>query len=78
MAKLAGERYAILAPVPSCTRMYKQELPLMFPEQMAVSGPDYSSSDCEVAARHIEQGMDDTRAQKKHPLTLARIAYGAD
>ena len=32
LAKLAKEGYAILTPVPSCTLMYKQELPLMFPE----------------------------------------------
>jgi Fe-S oxidoreductase len=31
LAKLAKEGYAILTPVPSCTLMYKQELPLMFP-----------------------------------------------
>ncbi len=32
LAKLAKEGYAILTPVPSCTLMYKQELPLMFPQ----------------------------------------------
>ena len=177
LAELAKEGYAILAPVPSCTLMYKQELPLMFPEdedvkavaaamfdpfeylmlrnrdgllktdfkqplgnisyhipchlrvqnigqktremlqmvpdtkvsvvercsghdgtwgvksehfadsmkigkpvfkQMAASTPDYISSDCAIAARHIEQGMGDTKAQKQHPLTLIRIAYGLD
>jgi glycerol-3-phosphate dehydrogenase subunit C len=31
LAKLAKEGYAILTPIPSCTLMYKQELPLMFP-----------------------------------------------
>ena len=31
LAKLAREGYAILSAVPSCTLMYKQELPLMFP-----------------------------------------------
>jgi Fe-S oxidoreductase len=31
LARLAREGYAILTPVPSCTLMYKQELPLMFP-----------------------------------------------
>jgi Fe-S oxidoreductase len=175
LAKLAREGYAILTAVPSCTLMYKQELPLMFPEdeevkavaeamfdpfeylylrnrdallktefrqplgsvsyhipchqrvqnvgqktkevlqmipgtkvtvvercsghdgtwgvksehfadsmkigkpvfrQMAAPGPDYITSDCAIAARHIEQGMGETRAQKQHPLTLIRIAYG--
>jgi Fe-S oxidoreductase len=31
LARLARAGYAILAPVPSCTLMFKQELPLMFP-----------------------------------------------
>src|SRR5207302_885261 len=32
LAKYAGEGYAILTPVPSCTLMFKQELPLMYPD----------------------------------------------
>lgn len=32
LARLAREGFAILTPIPSCTLMYKQELPLMFPE----------------------------------------------
>lgn len=32
LAALAKDGYAILTPVPSCTLMYKQELPLMFPD----------------------------------------------
>ncbi len=43
---------------------------------MAASDPDYISSDCAIAARHIQQGMGDTRARREHPLTLLRIAYG--
>jgi Fe-S oxidoreductase len=31
LAKLAREGYAILTPIPSCTLMFKQELPLMYP-----------------------------------------------
>jgi Fe-S oxidoreductase len=31
LARLAREGYAILAAIPSCTLMFKQELPLMFP-----------------------------------------------
>lgn len=175
LVKLAKEGYAILTAVPSCTLMFKQELPLLFPDdadvktvseamfdpfeyfvlrhrdgllktgfkrelgrvsyhipchsrvqnvgqktremlqlvpgttintvercsghdgtwgvkseyfansmkigrpvfrQMADDDPDYISSDCAIAARHIEQGMGETRAKKEHPLTLLRIAYG--
>jgi len=175
LAKLAREGYAILTAVPSCTLMFKSELPLLFPDDadvkavaaamfdpfeymilrnrdgllrtdfkqalgkvsyhipchsrvqnvgqktremlqlvpgtevntvercsghdgtwgvkseyfqssmkigrpvfkaMASTDPDYISSDCAIAARHIEQGMGETRARKEHPLSLIRIAYG--
>jgi Fe-S oxidoreductase len=177
LAKYAREGYAILAAVPSCALMFKQELPLMYPEdpdtaavrdamfdpfeylvlrkkdgllktdfkqplgkvayhipchsrvqnigqktrelleslpgtevktvercsghdgtwgvkteyfdnsmkigrpvfrQMAEGAPDYVSSDCPIAARHIRQGMGDEAkdAVKAHPLTLVRKAYG--
>lgn len=36
LAALAREGYAILTPIPSCTLMYKQELPLMFPDDADV------------------------------------------
>ena len=175
LGKLARDGYAILTAVPSCTLMYKQELPLMFPQdadvtavsramfdpfeylalrhrdgllrtdfakaigkvsyhipchlrvqkmgqrtreilqmipgttvntvercsghngtwgvkseyyessmkiggpvfqQMKSAEPDYISSDCAIAGRHIEQGMGEHRALREHPLTLLRIAYG--
>ena len=44
--------------------------------QMAEPAPDYVSSDCAIAARHIRQGMGETTAQKQHPITLVRLAYG--
>ena len=37
MAKLAREGYAIVTPIPSCTLMFKQELPLMFPDEPDVA-----------------------------------------
>jgi glycerol-3-phosphate dehydrogenase subunit C len=43
--------------------------------QMATGDPDYISSDCPIAARHIEQGMGETRARRAHPLSLLRKAY---
>lgn len=33
LVRLAAEGYAIVTPVPSCTLMFKQELPLLFPER---------------------------------------------
>ncbi len=36
LARVAREGYAIVTPIPSCTLMYKQELPLMFPEDADV------------------------------------------
>lgn len=33
LAQLAREGYAIVTPIPSCTLMFKQELPLMFPQE---------------------------------------------
>ena len=45
-------------------------------EQMASGDPDYISSDCAIAGRHIQQGMGGIRAAREHPLTLLRIAYG--
>jgi Fe-S oxidoreductase len=48
--------------------------------QMGAGDPDYVSSDCPIAGRAILQGIEQTqpaaRAQKAHPLTLLRIAYG--
>ena len=46
---------------------------------MAEGDPEWISSDCAIAARHIQQGMTEAgavSAQKAHPLTLLRIAYG--
>ena len=179
LAKLAREGYAILSAVPSCTLMFKQELPLMFPDDADVKAvaaamfdpfeylvlrhkdgllkkefkqplgkvsyhipchlrvqnmgqktrellemvpetkvttvercaghdgtwgvkseffeqsmkigrpvfrlmgdaqPDYISSDCAIAGRHIQQGIGEGEAggsaEKQHPITLIRIAYG--
>jgi len=175
LAKNAREGYAILTAVPSCTLMFKQELPLMFPDDADVKAvqdamfdpfeylvlrykdgmlktdfkkplgkvsyhipchlrvqnmgqktremlelvpdtkvnvvercsghdgtwgvkseyfkdsmkigrpvfkamgnnqPDYVSSDCAIAGRHILQGMGNPDTAKEHPLTLIRVAYG--
>ena len=49
--------------------------------RMADADPDYVSSDCPIAGRRIEQGIEregGRRGRKEHPLTLLRIAYGLD
>jgi len=46
--------------------------------QLAAANPDWISSDCPIAARHIVQGIrqETAPAPKAHPLTLLRKAYG--
>jgi glycerol-3-phosphate dehydrogenase subunit C len=53
-------------------------------KKMAESAPHYISSDCQLAAHHIAQGIESLAADGSagtapiiaHPLTLVRIAYG--
>jgi Fe-S oxidoreductase len=42
------------------------------------AGPQYISSDCPIAARHIQQGIgaQEKPAEKAHPLSLLKKAYG--
>ncbi len=58
LAKLAREGYAILTAVPSCTLMYKQELPLMFPARRRRAGGEGS----DVGPVRIPDG-----AQRRRP-----------
>jgi Fe-S oxidoreductase len=49
--------------------------------QVAEAAPDFFTSDCQLAAHHIEEGLSlieekKTTPQLKHPITLMRIAYG--
>ena len=49
--------------------------------RMAEPAPDYISSDCPIAGRRIQQGIETLGSQhprKAHPLTLLRMAYGLD
>ncbi|POR45729.1 Fe-S oxidoreductase [Paraburkholderia eburnea] len=52
-------------------------------KQMAQAAPDFISSDCQLAGRHIAQGMEENKPGTAdggpplaHPLTLLRRAYG--
>jgi Fe-S oxidoreductase len=49
--------------------------------QVAEFAPDYFSSDCQLAAHHIEEGVRLLPERKnnpelRHPITLFRMAYG--
>ena len=48
--------------------------------QMAQTEPDYVISDCPIAGRWIQQGIDESgtphHGRKEHPLTLVCMAYG--
>jgi Fe-S oxidoreductase len=44
--------------------------------QVLEAEPDYISSDCAIAARHIGQGTGNATGLKRHPISLLRIAYG--
>jgi len=52
--------------------------PTPYRRPVAGTQPDYVSSDCPIAGRHILQGMraDGKSAAKAHPLSLVRKAYG--
>jgi Fe-S oxidoreductase len=53
-------------------------------KRMAEPAPDFISSDCQLAAHHIEQGianfaknaLNGKAPKNAHPITLVRIAYG--
>jgi len=50
-------------------------------KRMAEPAPDYISSDCPIAGRRIQQGIEangGAHARKEHPLTLLRLAYGLE
>ncbi len=61
------------------TEFFAQSMKIGRPvfKSMANSAPQYVSSDCPIAARHIQQGIGvEASARKEHPLTLLRLAYG--
>ena len=60
------------------TEFFKDSMRIGKPvfKAMARDEPDYVSSDCAIAGRHILQGMGNPDIEKQHPLSLVRIAYG--
>ena len=58
MAKLAKDGYVIVSPIPSCTLMFKQELPLLFPED----------SDVQIVGKAMMDPFEYFRARMKDDL----------
>ena len=72
LAKLAREGYAILTPVPSCTLMFKQELPLMFPGDADVKAVQDAMFDpFEYLVLRHKDGLLKTDFKQK----LGRVSY---
>lgn len=72
LAKYAQDGYAILSAIPSCTLMFKQELPLMFPDEAAVQRVKDAMFDPfeYLVARH-KDGLLKTDFQRE----LGRVSY---
>ncbi len=74
LARLARAGYAILTAVPSCTLMFKQELPLMFPDDADVLAVKQAMWDpFEYLMARDADGL--LKTDFKHPL--GRVAYHA-
>ena len=72
MAKLARDGYAILTPIPSCTLMFKQELPLMFPDDADVKAVQEAMFDpFEYFVRRAKDGL----LKRDFRTKLGRVAY---
>lgn len=72
LARLVDEGWDLMAPVPSCVLMYKQELPLMFPDDAAVRKVQAAFRDpCEYLALLHREGR--LNVHFKNPL--GKVAY---
>jgi Fe-S oxidoreductase len=72
LVKLARDGYAILTPVPSCTLMFKQEIPLMFPGDKdieAVRDAMFEPFEYLMARRR------DRLLKTEFPKPLGKVAY---
>ena len=72
LAKLAREGYALMTPIPSCTLMFKKELPLLFPGDEAVAAVAQAIFDpFEYFVLRRKDGLLKTDFKQK----LGRISY---
>ena len=72
LAKLAREGYAILTPVPSCTLMFKQELPLMYPQDADVQAVKAAMFD---PFEYFVQRAKDGLLKKDFKGGLGKVSY---
>ncbi len=72
LAALAGEGYALLTPVPSCTLMFKSELPLLFPEDEAVKAISAAMFD---PFEYLVQRDKDGLLKRDFNTALGKVAY---
>jgi glycerol-3-phosphate dehydrogenase subunit C len=72
LAKLAKEGYAILAPIPSCGLMFKQELPLMFPDDQDVKAVQAAMFD---PFEYLIQRKKDGLLKTDFKMALGNVSY---
>ena len=83
LLELAREGYAILTPVPSCTLMFKQEVPLMFPGDADIarseahrikgSAGTLGLPRLQVAAADLERSAGAGEVPRAHVTALQRV-----
>ena len=72
LAKLARDGYAILTPVPSCTLMFKQEIPLMYPGDADIEAVrDAAFEPFEYLMARRRDGL----LKTEFPRPLGKVAY---
>ncbi len=74
MKRMIDQGYDIVAPVPSCVLMYKQELPLMFPEEADVAAVRDRIFD---PFEYLMERHKDGKLNTDFPEKLGKIAYHA-
>jgi len=72
LAALAREGYAIVTPVPSCTLMFKQEIPLLFPEDEDVRAVQDAMFD---PFEYFMARKRDGFLKTEFPRALGKVAY---
>jgi Fe-S oxidoreductase len=72
LVALAREGYAIVTPIPSCTLMYKQELPLLFPDEEDVRVVRDAMFD---PFEYLMARRRDGLLKTEFPRALGKVAY---